>query len=156
MKKFKLICIFLITTTPNLAASQREQRSFSEDSALRKSSFDDQLVRFPPKEILRVRLHSIGFDEFDEQTNLVEGLVAGRFHGKTPIGVAMHVECAYQNFTKQAQRNSTPEKEINEIIEKKSLLFETLCESNPESLNEIKKTGLYQPKKIVLIKANSL
>src|SRR3989339_2115024 len=51
MKKFKLICIFLITTTPNLAASQREQHSCSEDSALRKSSFDDQLVRFPPIEL---------------------------------------------------------------------------------------------------------
>ena len=132
MKQLKLYCIFFAATIFNLEASQNEQTSFSKDSALRKNSFDDQLVRFPSKEILRERLNSIGFDEFDEKTNLIEGLVAGRFHGKSPMGVAMHVECAYDIFTQNARRNSTPEKEINEMIQKKSLLFETLCENHRE------------------------
>ena len=43
-----------------------------------------------------------------------------------------------------------------EVIEKKSLLFETLCEDHTQGLKEIAKTGLYQPKKRVLIKALSL
>ncbi len=153
MKLYKLISIFLLITITTLYSSQ--EKNLSQDSAERKSPFDFQLIKFPPKEILRTQLESIGFGDFDEQTGLINELHLKK-PSKNPIGVAMIVEQAYQKFEDTARQNNTPDKEIMEVIEKKSLLFETLCEDHTQGLKEIAKTGLYQPKKRVLIKALSL
>jgi hypothetical protein len=153
MKLHKLICIFSIATITTLYCSQ--ERSSSEDGDQRRSPFDYQLVHFPAKEILRERLHSIGFGEFDEQTGLIENLHKKQ-PSKNPTGVAMIVELAYEKFIKDARENTTTYEDIIELSENKYILYETLLKGYPHGLNEIQATGLYKPNKRVFVKAKSL
>lgn len=104
-------------------------------------------VTMPSANILQDRLSECGLEHFMEKTKIVSQL-AGQT--KAPLGVAMTVALSYADYHEDLSRRMPKPMARMMMVQmemSKPMLFEALLKDEPEALDELKRHGLYKPKK---------
>lgn len=105
----------------------------------------EKVIVMPHKDVLYKRLANIGLTHFMEKTNIIQVLADQE---KYPIGVAMAVELAIDDYINYMCKNSPqPQRCPTAILMSmhRSLIYKVLLEDYPEALDELRHQGIYNP-----------